>query len=168
MDQLREYHPELLSRKGEATAWLSTSFVMASWIILMVTEKPITRAIPFLGIFLLVCAIGISLGNWMDRRTKLQILADGIHFENGIRKTSIKWQDIQQIQIFPSNWGKKVRLIGESSHFDFRTLGEVKVQGELKGKMGFAEGEKILSHILEKTNLVLVNQSGNSLYYARE
>ncbi len=168
MNQLREYHPELLSRKGEFIAWLSTGLVFSGWFILFISNKPVTRAIPFLGIFLLVCAIGISLGNWMDRRTSLQIFSDGIHFENGIRKTTIKWQEIQQIQIFPSNWGRKVRLIGPTSHFDFRTLGEVKVQGEIKGKMGFAEGEMILSHILEKTNLSLVNQSGNSYYYARK
>ena len=84
MNQLREYHPELLSRTGEFIAWLSTVFVFAGWIILVISKKPVTRAIPFLGIFLLVCAIGISLGNWMDRRTSLQILSDGIHFGQSI------------------------------------------------------------------------------------
>lgn len=163
-----EYHPELLSRKGEVIAWLTTGLVLASWIILTMTAKPISPAIPFLGIFLMFSATGISLGNWMDRKTRLQIFEDSIHFENGLRNTSIKWQDIQQIQIFPSNWGKKVRLIGPSSHFDFRTLGEVKVQGEIKGTLGFSEGEMILKHILDKSNLNLVNQSGNSYYYARK
>lgn len=165
---MKEYHPELLSRKGEVTAWLSTALVFAGWLILSFSGKPVTRAIPFLAIVLMICALGISLGNWMDRHTKMQIDQNGIHFENGIRNTRITWQEIQQVQVFPSNWGKKVRLIGPSSHFDFRTLGEVKVQGELKGKMGFTEGEIILKYILERANLTLVNQSGNSYYYARK
>jgi hypothetical protein len=165
---MKEYHPELLSRKGEATAWLSTAFVVAGWLILSFSGNPVTRAIPFLAIVLLICALGISLGNWMDRRTRIQIDQDGIHFENGVRDARLTWQEIQQVQVFPSNWGKKVRLIGPSAHFDFRTLGEVKVRGELKGKMGFTEGELILKHILERANLTLVNQSGNGYYYARK
>ena len=168
MSPTQEYYPELLSRKGEITAWLSTALVFTGWLILGLNQRPITPAIPFLGILLCLSALGISLGNWMDRQTRIQIFSDSIHFENGIRNTRIQWEDIQQVQIFPSAWGKKVRVIGQNSHFDFRTLGEVKVQGELKGKLGFSKGETILAHILEETSIPLVNQSGNSYYYARK
>ncbi len=164
----KEYRPELLSRKGEAFAWLSTGLVFIGWLTLTIADKPITKAIPFLGIFLLLSASGISLSNWMDRKTQLIIFPHGIHYENGLRNSSMKWEEIQEIQVFPSNWGKKVRLVGKSSHFDFRTLGEVKVQEEVKGKIGFAEGEWILKHILEKAEMALVDQNGSSYYYARK
>lgn len=165
---MQEYHPELLSRKGEATAWFSTAMVFVGWLILSTSGKPVSPAIPFLAFLLLLSALGISLGNWMDRRTRLQILPDKVYFENGLRKTALKWQDIQQIRVIPSSWGKKVHVIGSSSHFFFRTLGVVKVQGELKGKMGFADGEKILTHILENTGLRLVENTGNNYYYQRK
>jgi hypothetical protein len=168
MNPIHEYYPELLSRKGEITAWFSSALVFAGWMILRLNHRAITPAIPFLGIFLILSALGISLGNWMDRQTRIQIFSDSIHYENGIRNARIQWTDIQQVQIISSPWGKKVRVIGQNSHFNFRTLGEVKVQGELKGKMGFPDGEFILAYILEKTSLSLVNQNGNTRYYAHK
>lgn len=168
MNPMKEYRPELLSRKGELTAWITAALMSTSWIILVLTKKPVFPGIPFLAIFLLASALGISLGNWMDRQTLIQIKSDGVHYQNGLRNVFLKWEEIQQIQVFPSNWGRKVRLIGSGSHFDFRTLGEVKVQGEIKGRMGFTEGDMILDQILEKANLTSVTQNGNSYYYARE
>jgi len=48
------------------------------------------------------------------------------------------------LQVIPSAWGKKVRVIGENGHFDFRTLGEVRLQGEVKGRLGFEKAKRIL------------------------
>jgi hypothetical protein len=80
----------------------------------------------------------------------------------------VSWDEIEQVQVFNSSWGKKVRVIGGEQHFDFRTLGELTVSGEVKSRMGFREGEKILSLILAKSGLRQVEQSGNSYYYARK
>ena len=59
-------------------------------------------------------------------------------------------------------------MIGKTQHFDFRTLGELKVSGEVKSRMGFKDGEKILSLILSNSGLIEVEQTGNSYYYARK
>lgn len=64
-------------------------------------------------------------------------------------------------------------MIGPKAHFEFRTLGEVKVQGEVKGRLGFAEGEQILHTLVEAGNLdeSLQNDSGPGdarYYYSRE
>ena len=168
MSDMEEFHPQLLSRQGEVTAWVTALLVCVTWIVLSATNYSVHPAIPFLAIILLFIAMGISLGNWMDRRTYIQIFPDRIHYENGLRRSTMNWEDVRQVQILPSNWGKKVRVIGQTQHFDFRTLGEVKVQGEIKGQMGFAEGEYILNHILEQSGLKLTNQTGNTYYYARK
>lgn len=161
----REYRPELLSRRGEFIAWGCGLLVCAAWLFLVATGNPVHRAIPFLAFFLVLSASGISLGNWMDRNTMIQIFSGGIHYQNGLRNASLKWLEISQVQVFPSNWGKKVRVLGDRSHFDFRTLGEVKISGETKGSMGFSDGELILKQIIEQSQVKLSRQDGGSYYY---
>jgi hypothetical protein len=60
-----------------------------------------------------------------------------------------------------------VRIIGDQAHFDFRTLGELKLGGDVKGRMGFAQGELILRQILRASGLKEVEHNRNSYYYAR-
>ncbi len=70
-NQMQTFYPELNSRRGELIAWGSTVLVAIGWIILAVTGNRVPRSVPFLGILLLLAALSISLGNWMDRRTSL-------------------------------------------------------------------------------------------------
>ena len=135
--QTSSYQPELIPRRGEWVAWGTTVLVGVGWLILRLMGSPVPRAVIFLGIVLLLAAASISLGNWMDRRTRLSLGPNGLTYENGLRRTHLAWSEIRQVQVFPSQWGDKVRVIGAQAACAFRTLGEVKVQGELKGRMGF-------------------------------
>ncbi len=165
-----EFRPELLSRRGEATAWGLALLVFGAWFALRYTGYHVPGSLVFLAFFLLFAALGISLGNWMDRRTKILLKPEGIAFSNGLRNVFFPWEEIRQVQIHPSRWGNKVRVIGEKAYFDFRTLGEVTVQGTVKGRMGFVVGEKILRRILEAGRLEHRTRSsvGTSYYYSRE
>jgi hypothetical protein len=168
--QIQEFHPELTSRRGELIAWGSTLLVAIGWVVLAVTGNRVPGSVPFLGFLLLLAALSISLGNWMDRRTRLQLGLEGISFQNGLRRVHLKWDEIRQVQVYPSKWGQRVSVIGPDSHFEFRTLGEVKVQGEVKGRMGFAEGERILQQILAAAGLVPKPESHSTdpYYYVRK
>ena len=169
-NQMQTFYPELNSRRGELIAWGSTVLVAIGWIILAVTGNRVPRSVPFLGILLLLAALSISLGNWMDRRTSLVLDQQGIHFQNGLRDVSLAWDDIQQVQVYSGKWGRRVSVIGLESHFEFRTLGEVSVQGEVKGRMGFQAGERILQRILESAGLVPKPDSASTdpYYYVRK
>jgi len=149
----QEYRPELLSRRGEVVAWSLAILLAAVWLFLRAGRQPFLPAVTFLLGFFLFSAASISLGNWMDRRTVLRVDDQAVAFENGLRRARIPWQDIQEVQVFPSSWGKKVQVIGPQAHFAFRTLGEVRLQGDLKGRMGFAQGEFILEYILARSGL---------------
>lgn len=163
-----EFRPELLSRRGEGMAWLTTLLWFIVWTALSVTGRPVLYFVPTLAFLFLVIAASISLGNWVDRQTVLRLETDGVAFKNGLRNVQLTWGQINELQVFNSSWGKKVRVIGENAHFDFRTLGEVTMGGQLKGRLGFAQGEAILRYILRMTHLVEVEHSGNSYYYARQ
>jgi len=163
-----EYRPELLSRRGEYVAWGIALIVIAAWLILHLTNTPVFGGLTFLAVLLALSGVAISLGNWMDRRTVLRLDPEGVWFDNGLRQVLLRWSEIRQVQVYPSAWGKKVHVIGEKTHFEFRTLGEVLLQGEVKGRMGFKKGEEILGHILENTRLKQVPGPENGSYYARK
>jgi hypothetical protein len=165
---IQVYHPELLSRRGELLAWFSALMVISAWIILDVDRQPIMRVVPWLAVLLALVASGISLSNWMDRRTFIELEPGAIKFANGLRRVRIAWEDIRQVQVFPSAWGKKVRVIAAQAYFDFRTLGEITVQGEVKGRTGFPEGEMLLQKILDSAHLRETERTASGYYYARE
>jgi hypothetical protein len=165
--EVGEFRPELLSRRGEVMAWLTTLLWFAAWTILSVSGRNIVYFAPILSFLFLLIAASISLGNWVDRRTVLRLKEEGLAFKNGLRDVHLLWDEINEIQVFSSNWGKKVRVLGERAHFDFRTLGELTVRGEVKGRMGFPQGEYILQVILRKTHFKEVEHTGNSFYYSR-
>ncbi len=165
---MQVFRPELLPRRGEYIAWGTTLLAFAGWAILLASGMRLLILIPILAIFLLLCALLISLSNWVDRQTFLRLEPDGVHFENGLRRVDLHWHQIQQVQVLPSYWGEKVSVIGQGSHFNFHTLGEVTVRGETKGRVGFAEGEKILQHILKHSQLKVVDNTGPGYYYARQ
>jgi hypothetical protein len=165
MNTKQRYYPELISRKGELIAW--SSFLMASitWLILSLYGAPIHTGLRFLSYFLLGSSLMISFGNWMDRKTILQIDDEGISFQNGLRKVRLEWNAIQQIDIFSSRWGKKVCVSGTELRFNFRTFGEVNLHGKEKGRMGFEKGEEIIKIIIERTGLEGIGQAGSNETY---
>jgi hypothetical protein len=165
-NEVREFRPELISRRGEWTAWvLALAASVGIWLLSRSGYIPVWAWI--FWAFLLFSGVSISLGNWLDRNSAIWLEADGIRFENGLRRVQLSWLEIQKVAVLPARWGKSVQVIGEKAHFGFKTLGEVQFQGEVRGQMGFADGQKILSVILRETGLVLVEESNNAYYYAR-
>ena len=161
------YYPELASRRGEATAWGLAVLVAAAWLVLLIMNQPAPGAVRVMAVLLAFFALGISLSNWMDRHTVLSMDPEGIEFRNGLRYVRLGWGQVCGVQVYLSPWGKKVSVVGQSQHFDFRTLGEVKVQGEVKGRLGFLMGEAILAHILEAAGLRLVSSTAKEQRYER-
>ena len=162
----REFRPELISRRGEWTALaLALAASLGMWFLNRSGFIPAWAWI--FWAFLLFSGVSISLGNWIDRNTLIELQADGVRFENGLRRVRLRWTEVQKVAVLPARWGKAVQVIGEKSHFGFKTFGEVQFQGEVRGKTGFADGKTILDVILREANLVLIKELNNAHYYAR-
>lgn len=165
-NESREFRPELLSRRGEWTAWaLAWAASAGMWFLDRSGYIPLWAWV--FWFFLSFSAFSISLGNWLDRNTVIGLGVDGIRFENGLRRVWLRWNEIQKVAVLPARWGKTVQVVGEKSHFGFKTLGEVQFQGEVRGRTGFHGGQVIQDVILQKAGLVLVEESNNAYYYAR-
>jgi len=163
----KEYRPLLIPRRGEIIAWLLTLLVGAVSLVFILTGQRTPVFLWILGLLLLSSALLISLSNWVDRHTIIRIHPDGVEFQNGLRKVSLAWEQIQEIRIQNSEWGKRVQVYGDQAHFVFRTLGEVRLRGKLQGKMGFENGEDILRQLVANSGLRIADQSGDDYYYAR-
>lgn len=164
--ECREFRPELLPRRGEWTAWaLALTASLGIWFLGESGYSPVWAWI--FWFFLLFSGLSISLGNWLDRNTVIYLESDGIRFGNGLRRVKFRWPEILKVAVLPARWGKAVQVIGEKSHFNFKTMGEVRFQGKVRGRTGFPEGQAILDLILRNSGLVLVEESNNAYYYAR-
>ena len=163
-----EIRSESFSRRGEITAWVLAILTLVSWFALRVRGYPVPGFFIILTLFLVVAALAISLSNWSDRHTLLRLEAGGVRFENGLRRVYLAWDEIQMVQVFPSNLGDRVRVSGTQTFFSFRLLGEVSLRGQVRGRIGFADGEHILRHILQATGLKRFENNGEGYYYARE
>jgi hypothetical protein len=166
MTTSKTYRPELLPRKGEFTAW-ALALAAALGMIFLTLRGQIPSGMWFVIIFLFFSAIIISLGNWMDRHTLIRLNADGVAFENGPRKVHLTWVEIKEVRTFPASWSTAVQVLGERAHFRFNTLGELQFRGEVRGRMGFAQGKEILDEIIRASGLIAVSQAGQVTRFSR-
>lgn len=165
----REFRPELLSRRAEALSWGLSVIMLITWWFLQANEARFTTTAVFLLVFLVFAAVGTTLSNWMERRTVLFLDENGVSYKNGLRDVHFNWLEIRNIRVLPSQAGsKRIQVIGENTHFEFRTLAELKLSGVVKGQSGFADGEKILDEILRRSRLTKHESSAPYTYYARD
>jgi len=167
MSEVREFHPELIPRKGERTAWLLLLIALVFLAVSLWRAEALTWLAVVLVLMLFFSAGSISLGNWVDRKTALRLAPDGVRFQNGLREVILRWDEIQAINVMETAWGQRVQVRGPATHLTFRTLGEVWMQGELRGQMGFAQGEFILKEILRNSGLTLTETTEKVRYYSR-
>lgn len=168
IDSWKEYRPEIISRRGEFSAWFIAFLVLASWLFLSVINKPASKPLFMLFSIVLLVALFISLGNWMDRRSYIKINSSGIIFENGLRHVKKAWDEIVKVEVHPSRWGKKVRVLCSDAHFSFRTLGIVAIGDEEKGRIGYKNGDKILQIIIKEAGLIKIESDNDGEYYIQK
>ena len=162
-----EFRPLLIPRRGEFYAWISVILVAVFWLLLNFNGNPTFVLVPLAGAGLLLAALLISLGNWVDRHTLISLDSDGIFFSNGLRKVRLIWQDVTQVRVLQTNWGKRVQVYGGNAYFTFRTLGEVNMMGKTQGRMGFENGDQILRQIILSSGLGISDRNGEGYYYVR-
>ena len=173
-----EFRPELIPRKGERIAWLLLLLALVYLGVGIWSDDGLTWVQVVFVSLMFLSAGSITLGNWVDRNTMLHLNPEGVSFSNGLRNISLNWDDVREVRVQDSSWGRRVQVrgtntststspLGISASFTFRTLGEVIMQGELKGRIGFAEGESILKNILDSSGLQEIETTEKASYYSR-
>lgn len=162
------YRPELISRRGEAIAWAMAVGLGAGWLIL-IWRGIVSGWIGAAFIVFHAATAGIiSLGNWVDRSTRIIVDSSGIRYSNGLRKVALDWSQIQAVRSFPGRFGQTVQVAGKGSYFTFHTLAEVTLRSGMTNRMGFKNGEEIMRTIILNSSLQIVDQPGEGSYYTRQ
>ena len=166
MTNEQEFRPELTSRRGELMAWVSA---VALGVAMFLAGRLWISIPSFLWIFegfLAFSALSISLGNWMDRKSVIRLGAEGIAFENGLRSVRLNWSEVQNVAVSETRMGRRVQVIGPTSHFAFKMLNELNPNGQVF-RTGFAAGQKILDTVVRSSGLQLKSTSDGLYYYSR-
>ena len=163
---MQTYKPETLPRQGELNAW-ALFFLAAAGVFILSLRADVQQWAWFLVAILLFSAVSISLGNWMDRNTAIEVSDAGIQFRNGLRAVSFGWDEVQRVKVAPARWGRSVQVIGQRAFFSYNTLGEMKFKDEVKGRTGFEQGDEILAEVLRRAALTGSSKSGNITIYTR-
>ena len=175
MESAQVFRPATIPRTGERNAWVLSGFavVIEALMIWRFGTPPAWSTI--LMIFFVLSATVISLGNWIDRKTRLILQPEGVEFHNGLRNVHLKWEQIEKLRVVSDRWGQRDYVVGAgaspsatlNTSFNFRLLSEVEYQGKVRGQMGFPEGETILKVILKSSGLMLTESNDQGRYYAR-
>ncbi|MGB9521748.1 MAG: hypothetical protein ACPL6F_03225, partial [Anaerolineales bacterium] len=123
--ETKSYRTIPAPRTGEGNAWILTFLVFLIWFFMRISRQTIPGSVTLFLIFLVFAASLISLNNWVERHTTILIDSQGLRFENGLRKVTLKWDDVENVWVKPAVWGNRVRVSGRGGQFDFHTLGEV-------------------------------------------
>ena len=127
MDSVREFHPEKISSRGEVFIWVLAVISLAALTYLRSRVAGVSLWYTVFVVLMFLSGASTTLGNWMDRKTVLILRPGGLDFRNGLRDISLNWDEIQEVQVFPSRWGKQAHIVGTHAHFNFRTKSEWRV-----------------------------------------
>jgi len=163
----REFRPEKVSRTGEIITWMLAVITVITLVFLWSQNAGVSFWQVSFAVLMIAAAGGSSLSSWMDRSTVLILKPEGVHFRNGLRDVSVDWDDVEELQVFPSRYGSRVNVFGSQSHFNFRTMVEVTTRGGKSNSMGFSQGEFITQQIIQNSGLQETGQNDRARYYAR-
>jgi hypothetical protein len=130
------------NRRSEALAWLlalvfATVALVGSW-----SGQGPTRFSAELAAFFGVIGIWIKFGNWIDRRTAIEVSAAGICYRSPLRSIWLDWKDVDELWAIPSGSSWRIVVRGHGLRFGFRTSSELRV-GKRSVQMGFPDGERL-------------------------
>lgn len=166
MTDKKIYTPEISSRNSEYIAWgLATASLIGIVFLYLNREVPVW-AWSLFGL-LFFSGLVISLGNWVDRSTRIEISDEIVHFRNGLRNVSMRWEEIENVWEGKGRVGKMVQVLAKDRHFSFTLPSELKFQDQAKSKVGFPDGELIRDTILNSAGLSTVKDHSNGKVYTR-
>ena len=151
-------------RRSEMTAWfLSLCLIL---ILIFSTEGGFFKVGGIiLCTFFLISAVIISLGNWQNRKTVLRLSRDQIWYFNGIKESSLSWEEIQRVEVYSGRFNDKISLVSDSGIIRFDIVNLEHFDQDKTPNYGFKEGVKILNSILDQTDFNEKKQNRLGYYY---
>ncbi|GAB4497801.1 MAG: hypothetical protein OHK0052_10050 [Anaerolineales bacterium] len=153
-----EFTPQPTPRSAESTLWILSLAASGAWLWMLARASAFAAMLGTLFGVLTFLGVGLALNAWMEQRTRLQLTPDGVTYTNGLRRVTFGWQEIEQIVVQVMRNGRILSIHSPQTHIQFRI--------ETTG--GFAEGQRILSLLLQHSHLQRQpEQTSGVTYYSR-
>jgi hypothetical protein len=147
-----EFKPEQ-GRRGEWVAWAS-AFALA---LVMALQTQLaggaSTLVTVFFVLIVIAAILITYANWMERNTTIVLSAGGVRFASPLRKTELRWSEINEIWLAPSRSSWRISVVGEKGHFSFQTFLTMESMAG-KAQMGIPGGKQLAAHIIRQSGIV--------------
>jgi hypothetical protein len=147
-----EFRPEQ-DRRGEWVAWAGA---LAAALVMALQTELVGEASAFvitLFVVVIVAAFLITYANWMERNTSIVLTPGGVRYASPLRKTEMRWSQIDEIWLAPARSAWRVSVVGQAGQFNFQTLLTMEsIAG--KARMGIPGGKQLAAHIIRKSGLV--------------
>jgi hypothetical protein len=159
------YKPVMNSRRSEVLAWIFSICIVL--VLFVLPSSGFFRIAGFvLATFFTFSAIVMSLGNWVSRKTELRMYDEFLWLDNGIRVTTIRWEDIDCLEVFPGRFNDKIIVNSDSSNrLSFDVIKANVESGEAINIAGFKERDIILEMIIKSSGLNEKRKDGQQGYY---
>ena len=107
------FAPRELDRYGERLAW-SLAVALAALAIFLFWRRGVwIGSLIVIFSVCIVAAILISYGNWMERRTEIQLMEQAVVYRNPLRELLVEWASVKAVYIYPRGDGWRVIVEGD-------------------------------------------------------
>ena len=147
------HRPVPVSRRGEGFAWLSAGLAALGSLILTLRGGQLPDVGIGLVIVLVLAAGLITLGNWLDRRTRIELLEQRVLYHSPLRQVNLPYADIQRLTASRLRDAWRVGVVGPDRGFTFRTGTTLRFAGMDRLTYGFAGGEGLAAALRQRAEL---------------
>ena len=155
------HRPAPGGRQGELMAWLSALGAGIGTLVLSWRLQEMSALGLGATLLIVLLAILVSYGNWIERNTKLVVRQEGIYYRSPLRRRSFSWEQIEQLDLLPHNRGWRVRVFGEQGAFHYQSQGTLNFGSFDQMAVGIAKGEQVAAYIRHRSGLDKVQARGD-------
>ena len=147
------FAPRELDRYGERLAW-SLAVALAALAIFLFWRRGVwIGSLIVIFSVCIVAAILISYGNWMERRTEIQLMEQAVVYRNPLRELLVEWASVKAVYIYPRGDGWRVIVEGDRTNFSFQTLTTLNLGWGRQVETGIRDGEQLAAEIAVSAGL---------------
>jgi hypothetical protein len=149
----RRFSPREIDPYGERLAWSLGVALTALTLFMYWRQGAWIATLIVLSSLCVVAALLVSYGNWMERKTEIEISEGTLRYRNPLRELRIPWDSIRAATIYPRGDGWRAIIEGEAGAFTFQTETSLKLGWGRQVETGIVDGQSLVSAIIGTADL---------------
>lgn len=158
----KTYNPNQNNRRSEFFIWMLTLLLMALSGYLI--NNGLENLIINIGVIgMVITALFLSFGNWIDRNSSLTLSKSNLTYSSGFRNISLGWDEIHELYVYPGKYADRIFVMGQNRRITFSLQKDLK--NNATAKLGFPKGNEIMNKIHAETKITKSSKKSKKNYY---